>query len=172
MPPEPESDEFGEGENRLQMHHIMHYSNNHTGKDHTIVVFTSYPGTDITQEVSKDGRQVLFHIRTPQRLLAKEFVNPDKHKEDGYDIFEDDQAQCMMAYCKTYTPQSYTYEVDLPQRVLSHSDFIELCWWVVSNGARALVCDFIQQTDDDYRVEIQTSSVPRNLWQNVSKVIS
>jgi hypothetical protein len=62
-------------ERRLQIPHVMHYLDNQTGKNRTIVVFALYPGTDITQEIVKDGREVLFHIRSPHRLLAKEFVN-------------------------------------------------------------------------------------------------
>jgi hypothetical protein len=109
-------------EYRLQMNHIMHYLDNQTGKNRAIVVFTLYPGSNITREIAKDGREVLFHIRSPHRLLAKEFVNPEKIQEDGYDIFDDDPAQCMMAFFKSYSPQAYTYKVDLPLPVLTHPD--------------------------------------------------
>jgi hypothetical protein len=77
-------------ENRLQMHHIMHYLDNQTGKNRTIVVLTLYPGTDITQKIAKDGREVLFYIRSPHRLLAKEFINREETQEDDYVIFDDD----------------------------------------------------------------------------------
>ena len=131
------SDNIPDGTNdstddRLQMHHFMHYKDNQTDKEHLIVIFTLYPGTDITQEIAKDGRQILYHIRSPNRLLAQEFVNKEKTQASHYNVFDD------MTYFKSYTPQAYTYRVHLPHPVLTHSDSIQ-SWWVESNGARSLV---------------------------------
>ena len=127
--------------NRLQMHHIMHYLDHQTVKHHTMVIFALFPGTDITQEISKDGFQVSFHIRTPNRLTAKQFANKKKYEDEEYDVDEDDQRQCLMSYFKKYNPQEYIYTVDLPSPILTHPEFIE-SWWVTNNGASSLICDF------------------------------
>ena len=145
--------------NRLTMHHIMHCLDHQTQKNHTIVIFTLFPGTDITQEISKDGRELTFHIRSPVRLTAKQFGNKQKYKDEDYDVDEDDQRQCLMSYFKTYTPQEYRYQVELPHPVLTHPEFLTK-WWVINDGASSLVCDFTQQCDDDYMISIQTSHTP------------
>jgi hypothetical protein len=40
---------------RLLMHHLMQYEDPDTGRGHTILIFQLFPGTEITEEISKDG---------------------------------------------------------------------------------------------------------------------
>ena len=42
--------------------------------------------------------EILFKIRSPKRLTAKNFANVKKHSVTDYDVDEDDQRQCLMAF--------------------------------------------------------------------------
>ena len=141
-------------DSRLKMHHLMQYVDTKTQRGHTVVIFTLFPGTDIMEEISKDGREVSFRIQTPERLTAKQFVNKEKISKADYDVDDDDQRQCMMAYFKCYEPEEYIYRVELPDAVMSHPDYVER-WWSIANGGRVLVTEYTHQSEEDFSFAIQ-----------------
>jgi hypothetical protein len=142
-------------DSRMTMHHLMQYTDSQTKRGHTIVIFMLFPGTDIKEIISKDGREVAFRIQTPDRLAAKQFANTEKISADDYDVDEDDQRQCMMTYFKTYEPEEYIYRVQLPDPIMTHPDYLER-WWSFAHGGRVLVSDYTHQCDEDFSFAIQS----------------